>query len=63
MTEVDQLRAELALRKQQIGIMANCLDHISKGSVAPKPIKIAADVALAGAMQIADEIRALPATT
>lgn len=50
--EIERLHAELAVRKRQVGLMANCLSHIREGDVAPEPIKVAATAALAGAEQL-----------
>ena len=55
-TTIEQLKAELAIRKRQIGLMGNCLSHIQISPIAPEPIKIAATAALAGASELMKEI-------
>jgi hypothetical protein len=51
-TDLDTLRAELAIRKQQIGLMGNCLSHIQNSPIAPEPIRIAATAAIMGASDL-----------
>lgn len=54
---------ELALRKRQVGMLANCLSHIENSPIAPEGIKQAASLAIIGAGQIAGQIIALTSQT
>ena len=55
-SEVEVLRAELAIRKRQLGLLANCLSHIQTSDIAPEPIRIAATAAIEGANALTKEI-------
>lgn len=53
---IEALKAELAIRKQQIGLMGNCLSHIENSPIAPGPIRIAATAAIVGASELTKQI-------
>lgn len=56
-TEIEALKAELEIRKRQIGLMGNCLSHIQDSPIAPEGIRVAATAALVGASELAAALK------
>lgn len=54
--ETQALKAELAIRNQQIGLMGICLSNIENGAGVPEPVRNAATAALADASALANSI-------